>query len=169
MTVHNETPRRRGSWMEGDVAPPRALTATILFCTIFAALLHFALGLAYVLDVSDDVPWQPVAAIGVVVIAIASFGGFYLATGTMRIAIGASFILTYVVLLSFAISIDQFGTSDASTPFLDSYKDVVKVVVGFYFTSEAAVAATKVVTANRTDGDAATARAADVDLLRTRD
>lgn len=155
---------RTGRWLVGDVAPTRALAGTILFCMVFAALLHVVLWVAYVLDWSDNVPWQPVASIGVAVIAFASFGGFYVASGVMRLAIGASFILTYVVLMTFAISIEDFGMSDAARPFVESYEDVLKVVVGFYFAGEAAVSATKVVTANRADGTPDAARAADVDL-----
>jgi hypothetical protein len=72
---------------------------TTAICAVFAAAGHGMLWLAYSNEWNSredvDMPWQPVAGISIVVVAVVAFGGFYVASRRARVAIAASFLLTW--------------------------------------------------------------------------
>lgn len=145
---------------------------TTLFCGMVAALGHGLLWIGYSTGLNEPegpppIPWQPVTGITVVLVAIAAFGGFFLATEKMRVAIAAATMLSFIVLVTFVLGIDALAENAAAErakPFVDAFVDVVKVVAGFYFGSEAVVTGAKVYASAQANGTAEQANAADSDV-----
>lgn len=135
-------------------------------CAGVAALGHGVLWLAYALEWTSDVPWQPVAGITLSVVAIVAFGGYYVASRRARVGIAASFLLTFLVALTFVLTIRELGDiSDNAQALFDDFRNVVMLIVGFYFGSEAALGVAKVLGASRGAGDMAEIQQADRDLV----
>ena len=92
------------------------------------------------------------------VVAVASFGGYYLASRRSRVGFAASFLLTFLVLLSFMLTLDGLaravGGSDETTgvqagakviqDLLTDFRGSVALIVAFYFGTDAAVSAIKI-------------------------
>lgn len=134
-------------------------------CLAFAVFGHAMLWAAYAFR-WGSVPWEPVAGISLSGVAIVAFGGFYIASRRARIAITASFLLTFLVMLPFAVTIDALNKKTAHNVnnFVDDFRNIVGLIVGFYFASEAAVSGLKVFQAGRGDRNLADIQRADRDL-----
>lgn len=148
----------------------RPLLWTTGICFALAAAGHGLLWAAYALDWNSpdnqNVPWQPVAGISLSGVAIVAFGGFYVASRRARIAIAASFLLTFLVTLPFVLTIDALAlrTTGAAKELFDDFRNIVGLIVGFYFASEATVSGLKVFRAGGSDANLADIQRADRDL-----
>src|SRR5206468_1030161 len=112
------------------------------------------------------VPWQPVIGIALVIVAITAFGGFFIASRRARVAISASFLLTFLVALSYVLTLQglaQATQGDAKDLFHD-FRTVVIVIIGFYFGTETLVADAKIIGAALTTNDPKLVQRADRDL-----
>jgi hypothetical protein len=101
--------------------------------------------------------WPPLFAIVVTVVALTSFGGFYIASRRARVAIGASFVMTFFVVLAFSLSITALNIAAQNSLAADMIKDfrtVLLTVITFYFGSETVITATKMITARTMDPQA---------------
>ncbi|MBB2924655.1 hypothetical protein [Cellulomonas cellasea] len=116
------------------------------------------------------VPWQPLVAIALSVVSLTTFGGFYVAVRRARIALTASFLLTFLAMLPFALTIPELATV-AETRFaadlLQQFSTVVGTVVVFYFGSEAVITGGKLFATAQKPEAAAEFRRADRDLATT--
>lgn len=157
----------RGAGAEDGVSR-LALVVTSLFCVAFAVFGHAVLWWAHAHPSSaDKLPWQPAVGISIVGVAILSVGGFYAATKRSRVGLGAGFLLTFLVLLTYALTIDALPgveTPGAGGELLGDFRWVVVTVAGSFFGGEAAVAATKVLAVSRSGACPARVEAADGDL-----
>jgi hypothetical protein len=93
----------------------------------------------------------------VTVVALTSFGGFYIASRRARVAIGASFVMTFFVVLTFSLSITALNNAAQNSLAADMIKDfrtVLLTVITFYFGSETVITATKMITARTMDPQA---------------
>jgi hypothetical protein len=107
--------------------------------------------------------WQPVVGFTVSVVAVASFGGYYLASRRSRVGFAACFVLMFLVLLSFMLTLSGLARivsgTDAGTQaqaaakvvqdLLSDFRGSVALIVGFYFGTDAAVSVVKML---RTSG-----------------
>jgi hypothetical protein len=98
-----------------------------------------------------------------------AFGGFYAASKRARIAIASSFLLTFLTMLTFVLTIGEFAlaTRGAGEALVSDFRAVVITVVGSYFGSEAVVSAVKIVNVRRAGATPAEIRRADRDLAST--
>jgi hypothetical protein len=152
--------------------PGRAVLLTTAVCATVGVAGH---GLLWAASAngwmkSGTVPWQPVTGIVLVVIAVVAFGGFYIASQRARIAIASSFLLTFLVALTYVLTIERFAkaTLGQAKVIFDEFRNTVAVIIGFYFGSEAAVSVTKIIAASRAPASAADVRDADRDLANPR-
>lgn len=153
-----------------DEIATKPLLWTTVICVALAFAGHGLIWAAYALEWNEpgnvNVPWEPVAGISLSGIAIASFGGFYISSRRARIAIAASFLLTFFVTLTFVLTINAFAerTAGSAKELFDDFRNIVGLIVGFYFASEAAVSGLKVLRAGGTDAKLADIQRADRDL-----
>jgi hypothetical protein len=120
--------------------------------------------------------WQPVVGFTMSVVAMGSFGGYYLASRRSRVGFAASFVLTFLVLLSFMLTLDglaravggsdsneaALGAAKAIQDLLTDFRGSVALIVGFYFGTDAAVSVVKMF--RTTSGDPAEISRMDRDL-----
>lgn len=147
--------------MDGESKGPILVTTIV---TAFAAAMgHGILWLSYAFKWGEDIPWQPVAAISLSIVAVVAFGGFYLASRRARIAVASSFLLTFLVMLTYMLTIDELSDlSPNAQALFDDFRNVVLLIVGFYFGTDAAVGVVKVL---RTPPESGAVQAADRDLV----
>lgn len=115
-------------------------------------------GIARLSAAGTPLAWQPIVGLSLSVIAIAAFGGFYLASRRARIGLAASFVLTFLVLLSYMLTLDGLAAvTDGSVAsgfmreLLEDFRGSVALIVGFYFGTDAAVSVVKILR-TRADG-----------------
>lgn len=138
-----------------------AVGASFVGAVLFAIALLAARGMT--------LSWQPVVGLSLSVIAVTAFGGFYLASRRARIGLAASFVLTFLVLLSYMLTLDGLaaaangGTAgaageeelaaaaDALRDLLKGFRGSVGLIVAFYFGSDAAVSVVKILHARSDD------------------
>jgi hypothetical protein len=154
---------------------PKYVIGTTFFCLLFALFGHVVLWIAFssgsnLVRGEAGLPpiavWEAAIGVSVVGVAVIAFGGFYAATLRARVAIAASFLLTFLVILSYALTIRGFAgatVGDASA-LVGDFRAVVITVVGFYFGSEAIVSAVKVYGVMKSGGSARDVVRADRDL-----
>lgn len=146
-----------------------ALLLTTLTCFVFAVGGHAVLWWAFVhAGDSPPVPYQPVVGISLAAVAVVSFGGYYAASRRARIGIGAGFLLTFLVLLTYILTIEALGDATQAAGAREVFADfrwVVVTIVGFYFGGETITGVTKVRAVARTPEAAADVRRADRDLV----
>lgn len=133
----------------------RALVTTTAVIASTAVLGNVALWIASAMGQIDrTVFWAPLFAIVMSVVAVVAFGGFYLASARARVAIASAFVLTFLELMIFSLTIDGLGASKAglAADLVSDFRSVVITVVAFYFGSEAVITAAKLFTAGRTSG-----------------
>jgi len=127
----------------------RWVILTTGICVSVAALGHLLILVGYLWHRGEDplIPWQFCVGITVALIAVVAFGGFYAATLRARVAIASSVILTFLVLLSFDLSIAElFGRPGAAPSLLTGdLRHYVGTVIAFYFGSEALISGTKAI------------------------
>ncbi|GAA2719234.1 MULTISPECIES: hypothetical protein [Streptomyces] len=126
--------------------------------TMLVCLLAGVAGHAFLLASPDSGGLgKPVIGITLVVVAFTAFGGCYVASQRARVAIAASFLLTFLLSLSYAVTVVGFGQSisgDAKDIFSD-FRSAVTLIIGFYFGSEALVGAGRAIGVGLTDGSRA--------------
>jgi hypothetical protein len=152
-------PDMRGRWVVSLIA---AGVATVTGCMFFALLY----GVAWRSAVGSlPFAWQPVVGLTMSVVAMASFGGYYLASRRSRVGFAASFVLTFFVLLSFMLTLDGLARVVAGTDaglgaevaakviqdLLSDFRSSVALIVGFYFGTDAAVSVVKMFRASGRD------------------
>lgn len=127
-------------------------------------------------SVLSNIPWQPILGSSLMGIAIVAFGGFYLAGQRARVAIMASFVLTFLCLFITTLTIPSLGSSDdpATTDIremsqmvealLDQFKFILATVITFYFGSEAVIAVSKIRAEGQSGSSSADIRKSDTDL-----
>lgn len=143
------------------------IVKTTVACAGSAVLGHGLLWLAYSMQWTG-VPWQPVVGISLVLVATSAFGGFYVASRRARIAIAASFLLTFIVMVTFVLTISPLASvieTGSAKDLLGDFRQVVTIIVGFYFGAEAAVGVAKVISASKPGADATDVQRADRDLV----
>lgn len=129
----------------------KTIWLTVAIATGAIVLAHVALLVNFMHDSGAkpenewNMPWQPVVALALSVTSLVTFGGFYIAARRARIAITASFLLTFLSMLPFALTIRQLGEgqNDFAKSLMDQFGGVVSTVVIFYFGSEAAITGIK--------------------------
>lgn len=138
---------------EGEDVPPegfgrRPVLATTVVCACFGSLGHAVLWLGAAQGwVDQQIFWQPVVGIALVVVGVTAFGGFYLAARRARVAIAASFLLTFLVSLSYLLTIQALADAadrGAARDLFDDFRAVVVSIVAFYFGTETIVSVAKV-------------------------
>jgi hypothetical protein len=135
---------------EDDDASVSRILKTTTYCALFAAGGHVLIWIGYLINAHTNskwIPWQPVVGIALAGVATLSFGGFYAATLRARVAIASSFLLTFLVLLTYELTLTQLAVhfsdvNDATTLLTDLRKEV-GVIIAFYFGSEAAIGVAK--------------------------
>lgn len=156
----------------------KAIAWTIGIAAFFALAANMTLLVNYMHDSTNadsasdwNVPWQAPVAMALSVVSLVTFGGFYIAARRARIAMAASFLLTFLVMLPFALTIPEFGTGDQTAlaqTLIDQFGGVVSTVIVFYFGSEAVITGLKLWTTAQNPSAAAVLARADRDLPRTR-
>jgi hypothetical protein len=180
--VSEDTAARENGADEG--VSVRKVTSATLVCAVVAGLGHLLIYLGYVVSFYSHppghpelrwIPWPPCVGITLALVAALSFGGFYAASLRARVAIAASFLLTFLVLLSFELSIgelsqassSQYAGANGAVDLIRDLRGYVGVVVGFYFGSEAAISIAKTVgVAFGNPDNSAAVMTADRDLAR---
>jgi len=156
----------------------RTIVWTTLVCVLFAGGGHGALWFGAAQRYTLPIFWGPVVGISISVVAIVAFGGFFLAPRRARIAIAASFMVTFFVILSYVLTISGLqdtlnGQRDGLNPstvnvakeLIGDFRWIVITIIAFYFGTEGAVSIAKVMGVSRTAGaDPAAIRSADGDL-----
>jgi hypothetical protein len=160
---------------EAEAITVRYVFLTTFICVCAASAGHVVLWVAYSSGWQKDrfdagqpllVPWEAVVGISLCIVALVAFGGFYAASRRARVAIASSFLLTFLVMLTYVLTLR--GLADATVgqgqPLVDDFRTVVLTVVGFYFGSEAVVSAAKVLASSKPGANATDIRRADRDL-----
>lgn len=152
----------------------RAIVVTISIATAAAVLANAALLVNFMHDSNNapeatdwHMPWQAPVAMALSIVALVTFGGFYIAARRARIAIAASFLLTFLVMLPFALTIPELGSgdqTDLARALVDQFGSVVSTVAVFYFGSEAVITGLKLWTTSQHPEAAALLARADRDL-----
>ncbi|MFI9588503.1 hypothetical protein ACIHCQ_43560 [Streptomyces sp. NPDC052236] len=110
-------------------------------CSTFAAVGgHIAI---------NWLPWEPVIGAVISIVALAAFAGLYVASRRARIAVASSFLLTFLITFSYVLTVDDFAESIKGNMLVDDFRNIVTIIVGFYFGSEAAVGVAKAIGTSR--------------------
>ena len=117
-----------------DVEPAgfgrRPVLVTTAICGIVGALGHAVLWIGEGQDWIDrGIYWEPVVGIAIVVVSITSFGGFYVASRRTRVAIAASFLLTFLVSLTYVLTTQALADAASRGAAKDVFDDFRTVVV----------------------------------------
>src|SRR5689334_14245168 len=151
----------------------RAVYVTIGTCVgaaIFVQLVFLATDLANGQQGVSTAGWQPLVGIALSVVSLCAFGGFYLASRRFRVAITASFLLTFLIMMSFGLTLPEFAKatdSDFMHQIEHNFFNVVVAVIGFYFGSESVVSIAKAVTVMKAPESAHEITRCDRDLAET--
>jgi len=124
-------------------------------------------------DTEVPIVWQPVVGGTLGFVALFSFGMYYGAARRARVAITASFLMTFLAALTFVLTVPAFADTalqQDTTGLFNDFRYLVTVIVLAYFGTEGVITTTKVISmarANRDAGPRETTRAiqrSDVDL-----
>jgi hypothetical protein len=154
---------------EFDAVNTRAIVLTVAITAIAGVAAHGVLLANYKLD--WGLPWEPIVAMALTVTPLVVFAGFFLAARRARIAIAASFILTFLVMLPFALTLPGLGENvdtGLAKSLIDQFTSVVGIVVVFYFGSETVISGIKLWTTAQNPGAATVLARADRDLPATK-
>ena len=163
----------RPSEVQDGYINKRAVYVTIGTCVGAAILVHLAFLVTDILNGKDSysaAPWRPLVGIALSVVSLFAFGGFYLASRRFRVAITASFLLTFLIMMSFGLTLPEFAKateSDFMNQIEHNFFNVVVAVVGFYFGSESLVSIAKAVTVMKAPESAHEITRSDRDLAET--
>jgi len=132
----------------------RPILYTTAICATAGVLGHAILWLGQAQNwVNRGVYWQPVFGSALVIVSVTAFGGFYVASQRARVAIAASFLLTFLVSLTYFLTIQVLASvavKDAAKVLLNDFRTVVLTIIGFYFGTETVVSVTKIIRADPT-------------------
>jgi hypothetical protein len=163
---------------ERDTIAIAPIIWTTAICAVIAAgghaVLWIASSIGWTVPVETPegargaaVPWQPVIGMVLVLVAIVAFGGYFIAARRARVAISASFLLTFLVALSYILTLQGLASATQTGGAKDMFNDfrtVVIVIIGFYFGTEALVAGAKIIGAAITRNDPKIVQRMDRDL-----
>jgi hypothetical protein len=163
---------------ERDTIAIAPIIWTTVICALIAAGGHVTLWIAsstgwtVPIETPDGnrgaaVPWQPVTGIVLVLVAIVAFGGYFIAARRARVAISASFLLTFLVALSYVLTLQglaQATQAGGAKDLFNDFRTVVIVIIGFYFGTEALVSGAKIIGAAITRNDPTMVQRMDRDL-----
>jgi peptidoglycan/LPS O-acetylase OafA/YrhL len=128
---------------------------TTVIITGAAVLGNAVLWVGSVTDSTDKVVfWAPVFAIVVSVVGLVSFGGFYAAARRARVAITASVVTTFIVMMVFSLTISALNDSanaELAKSLIGDFRTIVITVVGFYFGTETVLTVTKILATRGAD------------------
>lgn len=166
-------PADHGGEEPASISPPtldgrRALLVTTALCVVFGAGGHLVLLAGWAGRTpgqAANLPWQPVVGASLTAVAILSFGGFYLASLRARVAIMSSFLLTFLLLLTYVLTVREVqpaGDAPLVRALIDDFRIIVQTIIGFYFGTETVLSLTKILRAPK--GHGASIRRADRDL-----
>lgn len=121
---------------------------------------------AWMSSAGHQVAWEPVVGSSLTMVALASFGGYFLASRRARVGLAASFVLTFLLLFSFvltlrALNVGGSGSGSASdllNGFVTDFRGHVALIVAFYFGTDAAVSAAKILKSPASEGCAEISR-----------
>lgn len=119
-----------------------------------AAVVLALFGVAWLASRGDRLDYGPVVGISISVVSVVAFGGFFLASRRARVAIAASFLLTFLVLFSFVLTLSALAQSTETRAVSDLLRDFrgnVGLIVAFYFGSDAAITVAKLWQAGNSD------------------
>jgi hypothetical protein len=136
----------------------RALELGVAAAVGTGVLVALLFGAAWLASRDKALAWQPVVGLSLSVVAVAAFGGFYLASRRSRVGFAASFVLTFLVLLSYMLTLEGLAaaangsqgggelsaSADSVRELLTDFRGAVALIVGFYFGTDAAVSAVKI-------------------------
>jgi hypothetical protein len=155
-----------GSEPDEDGVPTRDGRPAVLWTTIACAAIavsgHVALLLGWLFgdQKNNALPWQPVVGASIAGVAIVSFGGLYYAALRMRVALAGSFVLTFLLLMTFVLTVTEIGANVRLSKFtsdvMGDFRVIVQTVIGFYFSTEALLSVTKII---KSDGGSRSRRA----------
>ncbi len=162
---------------DDEVDNVRAVIVTTTICTVAVVAAHVLIGVNYWYGNNGDptdnlgLTWQPIVGAALSTVAIVAFGGFYVAARRARVGIGAAFILTFLAMLSFALTIPALGRyadTDFVRTLVQQFSGVVGTVVAFYFGSEAVISGLKLWKIAESPASAEAIKRADRDLGTSR-
>ena len=165
---------QRGGQQSPSAAPTtrdgrRTVLVTTALCVVFGTAGHLLLLVGWVSrapgQAENAVPWQPVVGASLTAVALLSFGGFYYASLRARVAIMGSFILTFLLLFTYVLTVRELQPTVDQTlveSLIGDFRIIVQTVIGFYFGTETVLSLTKILRAPKED--AAAIRRADRDL-----
>ena len=150
----SEPSQAQGDGADEGVSVKRILRTTT-WCALAACTGHILIWIGYLIRLQNGpnwIPWEPVVGISLAAIATLSFGGFYAGARRARVAIASSFLLTFLVLLTYELTLVELSAKSGGTEvsggvvdFLSELRGSVGVIVGFYFGSEAAISVAKAI------------------------
>lgn len=150
---------------ETDISPTRdgrtAVFVTTVLCAIFAGAGHITLLVAAQGDDEIPFPWQPVVGASLALVATISFGGYFYASLRARVAIAASFVVTFLLILTYALTLTQLGEwqdESLADSMMTDFRVIVQTIIAFYFSTETLVTVTKIVKIPATEGATAITR-----------
>jgi hypothetical protein len=137
---------KRNLWLGAVAAAATALSVAALFAV------------AWTSNNGHRVDWQPVVGTALALVALGSFGGYFLASRRARVGLAASFVLTFLLLFSFmltlqvldvaangtAVAAGSKSASDVLGDFIKDFRGDVALIIGFYFGSDAAISVVKI-------------------------
>ncbi|MGH3878304.1 MAG: hypothetical protein ACRDSK_14835 [Actinophytocola sp.] len=124
-------------------------------------------------DTEVPIVWQPVVGGTLGFVALFSFGMYYGAARRARVAITASFLMTFLAALTFVLTVPAFADTalqQDTTGLFNDFRYLVTVIVLAYFGTEGVITTTKVISTARANRAASpnettvAIRRADVDL-----
>lgn len=179
MTDHTLT-KHQPEDITDDGVSIRWVAAATIICVVMIIVAHALLYIAFRYNwtrTEDQIPiiWQPIIGGTLGIISLSSFGMFYAASRRARVAITASFILTFLASLTFVLTVPAFAgetTKQAALGIFGDFRSLLTTIVIAYFGSEGLISATKAIStavANRGQSAEVTTlaiRGADIDLPR---
>ncbi|MDW8808396.1 hypothetical protein P1P68_27305 [Streptomyces scabiei] len=146
MSLHTQDPTNgNGDGLQSTTA----LACSAAICAVAAVGGHVALVW------SDTVPWRPVVGAVTAIVSLASFAGLYVASRRARIAIAVSFLLTFLIILSYILVVKDFAATIKGSVLVDDFRNIVTIIIGFFFGGETAVGVTKAYSTSRLSSSSA--------------
>jgi apolipoprotein N-acyltransferase len=131
---------------------------TTAFCLFFGLAGHAALWWGYYRGASQGPiagwTWQPIIGLSLTGVALGSFGGYFVASRRARTAIAASFLLTFLLSFTYALTISGFADlkTDGAEALFNDFRTICLAIIGAYFGTEAVITTTKIIQVGHTEG-----------------
>jgi hypothetical protein len=150
-------PHPPGEHTADDIAKVWVL-ATTAFCLLFGLAGHAAIWWGYYRG-RNEAPiagwtWEPIIGLSLTGVALGAFGGYYIASRRARTAIAASFLLTFLLSFTYALTISGFADieTDGAEALFDDFRTICLAIIGAYFGTEVVIATTKVIQVGHSEG-----------------